>query len=147
MFSSAPGQPPDVPKGAPVSQLKILIVDDNHLNQQMLLSIFTLLGHKTDIADSGSQALELISEKTYDLLLLESNLPDLFLNRLLTDFQGLAPEVKPFTVAFTGRRVDEAKDEFESKLTNIDAFLPKPHKLGQIQELAERVATLKGVAT
>lgn len=56
---------------------KILLVEDNLINQRVVLHFLKDLGCKTDIADNGILALKLFKKNTYDLILMDIGLPDM----------------------------------------------------------------------
>ncbi len=57
--------------------LKILIVEDNELNQKFAIAVVTKLGHSTDIAVNGKQGLEKYLKNTYDLILMDIQMPEM----------------------------------------------------------------------
>jgi len=57
--------------------LRILVVDDIELNQKLAKSVLELAGHKTDLASTGKEAIEMISSGDYDLVLMDIQMPDM----------------------------------------------------------------------
>lgn len=58
--------------------LKILAVDDHPVNQTFALKILKKLGfHDVDIASNGVQALDMISQNEYDIVLMDCQMPEL----------------------------------------------------------------------
>jgi two-component system sensor histidine kinase/response regulator len=68
------GQP-----GAAVVQKKkhILVVEDNVVNQKVALGQLRNLGYEADVAGSGSAALEMVRRRSFDLILLDCQMPDI----------------------------------------------------------------------
>lgn len=66
-------------KERPINKLmdsaKILIVDDNELNRDLLVSRMQKAGHQTTCAENGSQALEILEKEHCDLVLLDIMMP------------------------------------------------------------------------
>ncbi|HZQ05274.1 MAG TPA: adenylate/guanylate cyclase domain-containing protein [Anaerolineae bacterium] len=56
---------------------KILIVDDNRMNRLLLARGIEQQGHKVAFAENGKQALDLIGKETFDLILLDVEMPEL----------------------------------------------------------------------
>ena len=56
---------------------RVLIVDDMAVNRTILSSMLTTMGISCDLAESGSECLELCSTYTYDLILLDHRMPDM----------------------------------------------------------------------
>jgi len=56
---------------------KILVVEDNKLNQEVILHMLTDLNYTVDIASNANTALELLQKNSYDLALVDIGLPDI----------------------------------------------------------------------
>ncbi len=59
------------------SQRCVLLVEDNHVNQQVALGILKKFGLQTDIAANGLEALEAVETKSYDLVLMDIQMPEM----------------------------------------------------------------------
>jgi signal transduction histidine kinase/CheY-like chemotaxis protein len=55
--------------------LNVLVVEDNHINQQVSIEMLEKLEHTVDIVDSAEEALTLLQRNRYDLLFLDYHLP------------------------------------------------------------------------
>lgn len=56
---------------------RILVVEDNPLNQKVVFSMLSTAGNTVDLADSGQQALALFNANDYDLIFMDLSLPDM----------------------------------------------------------------------
>jgi len=112
---------------------KILIVEDNIINQKVLINIFHLSGIEITIANNGQEAVNLVTRaqaKVFDLVLMDINMP------VMDGFaatQAIRDEKKfdnmPI-IAFTALVLDsEIKKMFNS---GMNAYLDKPIKLGKL---------------
>ncbi len=112
---------------------KILIVEDNIINQKVLTNILHLSGTELTIANNGQEAVNLVTRaqaKVFDLVLMDINMP------VMDGFdatQAIRKEKKfdnlPI-VAFTALVLDsEIKKMFNS---GMNAYLDKPIKLGKL---------------
>jgi CheY-like chemotaxis protein len=54
---------------------KILLVEDNPLNQEVTLGMLSVLGCDADVAGNGQEALDAIAAKRYDLVLMDCQMP------------------------------------------------------------------------
>ncbi|MDL2226671.1 response regulator, partial [Deltaproteobacteria bacterium OttesenSCG-928-M10] len=54
---------------------RILVVDDNQLNQKLAATLLAKRGHKVDVADNGEEALISISGQKYDMVLMDIQMP------------------------------------------------------------------------
>ena len=60
-----------------LSQLDILLVEDNIINQEIAKLILSQSGHRVDVADDGLQALDLLVEKEFDVVLMDVQMPNM----------------------------------------------------------------------
>ncbi len=76
--ADAPAQPESNGNGgAHQTPLKILVVDDHEMNRDLVHTLLTRVGHKVDLAESGSAALRMIRESRYDIVLMDIQMPGL----------------------------------------------------------------------
>jgi len=102
----------------------LLVVDDNRVNRLLLSHGLEQQGHTVASAENGKQALEMLRAKTYDLVLLDIEMPELngfeVLEALLKD-----PELRDIPVIMTS-----ASDELDRVVKCIEMgaedFLTKP---------------------
>ena len=65
------------PKDAPVQSSRVLVVDDNAANRDVLERRLTREGHQVVTASSGGAALELVAAQEFDLVLLDLIMPEM----------------------------------------------------------------------
>ncbi len=58
-----------------IYDLKILVAEDNEINQRVLRMMIEKLGFRCDMAGNGKIALEMLADKDYDVLLLDMQMP------------------------------------------------------------------------
>jgi len=56
-------------------ELKILVADDNRINQSIVTNILNKLGHQLECADNGAEACAFVEEKEFDLILMDIQMP------------------------------------------------------------------------
>jgi two-component system sensor histidine kinase/response regulator len=56
---------------------KILVVEDNVINQKVALGQLKVLGYEADVAGNGTEAIEAVRTRAYDLVLLDCQMPDI----------------------------------------------------------------------
>ncbi|MCP3964708.1 MAG: response regulator [bacterium] len=56
---------------------RILVTEDNPINQLIARKHLELLGYNVDVADNGVEALEAIARNSYDLVLMDCQMPEL----------------------------------------------------------------------
>jgi PAS domain S-box-containing protein len=60
---------------SPSHSLTILLAEDNELNQKSIAYFLSEMGHEVEIAENGSEALKLLSRKSFDVLLMDVQMP------------------------------------------------------------------------
>ncbi len=60
---------------APQSGGKVLVVEDNLINQRVAVIILSKLGYTAEVAGDGSEALEKLQKQHYDLILMDCQMP------------------------------------------------------------------------
>jgi CheY-like chemotaxis protein len=78
---SQPGKQEDkkpslFPEGfAETYPLDILLVEDNLINQKLLMKVLTKLGYQPELANNGREAVDMLTEKPYQLVLMDVQMP------------------------------------------------------------------------
>lgn len=57
--------------------LRILVAEDNVVNQKVVLKLLERLGYKADVAQNGLEVLELLSRQAYDVILMDVQMPEM----------------------------------------------------------------------
>jgi two-component system, cell cycle response regulator DivK len=120
---------------------RILLVEDNELNRDMLARRLTRRGYVVDVAVDGKEGLERVQQQAPDLILLDMDLPVLdgweVARRLKADAQTSGIPVIALTAhAMVGdrdRALDAGCDDYDTKpvelrrlLVKMKALLPEP---------------------
>ncbi len=123
--------------------LSILIVEDNEVNQKLLKEFTERLGHTTDKAGSGEEAIEKIKAGAFDMVLMDIELPGVSgmgatkAIRALSDPQRAALPV----IALTGNVRDE--DIRNCYAANMNGHLAKPVDPLRLRQMIDKVITGK----
>ncbi|MEH2442982.1 hybrid sensor histidine kinase/response regulator [Nostoc sp.] len=116
-------RPSDLPK------LRILLTEDNLVNQKIALKQLQSLGYSADVANNGKEALHLLEKIPYDLILMDCQMP--ILDGLETTKQihrwqesNFASGRRPVVVAMTANAMKEDKQMCLD--AGMDDYLSKP---------------------
>jgi len=122
--------------------VRILVAEDNGTNRQIIEKILQHGNHKVDLVENGEQALDRLEDNTYDLLILDMNMPQMGglevvkINRALSR-QPLDTPV----IILTANATPEARKECER--SRIDAYLTKPVDALTLLETVARLTLTK----
>ncbi|VAW46830.1 BarA sensory histidine kinase (= VarS = GacS), partial [hydrothermal vent metagenome] len=111
--------------------LRLLVVEDNPINQQLLLELLEKEGHVVDIFDDAHHALAAMTNTSYDLLLVDYHLPDLTGIEFIKACRDIGINSK--TVIMTADISNELRDLCETN--GIDHLITKPFKLKQLVDV------------
>lgn len=75
--AEAPGGAPAVPQVATLRRLRLLVVEDNPVNQRVAVAMLERLGHRVEVAGNGHEAVEAVERFAYDLVLMDVQMPEL----------------------------------------------------------------------
>ncbi|MBX3100936.1 MAG: response regulator [Bacteroidetes bacterium] len=130
------------PQGLPGEQwpMSILVADDNDINQKLICRMLEKLGYTADIAASGLEVLESLQRKSYDLLLLDLQMPEMDgLEAARYIRKDSARYGSPILMAMTANVL--ARHQAASYQAGIHAFLSKPVKLDTLEKQLHRLIT------
>jgi CheY-like chemotaxis protein len=119
--------------------LKILIVEDNLINQKVALRVLQQFGYHADLAASGKEAVDAVRRHKYDLLFMDVQMPEMDgLEATRHICAGVNRSRKPYIVAMTANAMKE--DREECLAAGMDDYLSKPVRAEEIKNAIERAA-------
>jgi len=109
-----------------IPQIKILIAEDNLINQKVTLKILEKLGLSADIASNGLQVIEKLKEEAYDLILMDIQMPEmdgLETTQIIREEMFSLIKI-PIIIAMTANAFKEDKER--SLEAGMNDYLSKP---------------------
>ncbi len=123
----------------PAGALRILLAEDNIVSQNVFRLLLERLGYAADVASNGREVVEACSRKTYDLVLMDLQMPEMNgfeATRLL--LQDYSDHERPVIVAMTAHTLQG--DRERCLAAGMDDYLSKPVQLEELQSILDRIA-------
>ena len=116
------------PEQAERHPLRILVAEDNIVNQKLALRLLRAMGYEADVAANGLEAVEAVERQPYDIVLMDMQMPEMDgLEATRVIHERLAPEQRPRIVAMTANVTDE--DRREADEAGMDGYVTKPIRI------------------
>jgi signal transduction histidine kinase/HPt (histidine-containing phosphotransfer) domain-containing protein/BarA-like signal transduction histidine kinase len=130
----APTLDPDLARRLP---LRLLLADDNPINQKVGSSVLQKLGYHADIANNGLEVLKALEQKAYDILFLDVQMPEMDgLEAARQICQRWPAEKRPRIIAMTGNAL--MGDREKCLQAGMDDYISKPVRIGELQAALHR---------
>jgi CheY-like chemotaxis protein len=123
---------------APVKRTeKILLAEDNTVNQRVALHMLARLGYRADVAGNGIEALQALERQHYDVVLMDVQMPELDgLEATRRIRAGAVTGSRPWFIALTANAIEG--DREQCLAAGMDDYLSKPLKLADLQAALAR---------
>ncbi|NCQ41852.1 MAG: response regulator, partial [Cyanobacteria bacterium] len=116
------------------SSLKILLAEDNKVNQKVALLTLQKLGYKADIANNGIEVLEMIEKQFYDIILMDMQMPQMD-GITATKIIRESNKPQPYIIALTANVLKE--DRLICLSSGMNDYLSKPISMAKLKELLD----------
>ncbi len=116
-------------------QLRILVAEDNVINQRLIIRLLEKEQHESILACNGIEAVDLASSRTFDMILMDVHMPELDgleatrRIRASEDPSGLRVPIYAMTAAAMDR------DREECFRAGMDGYLSKPIEIKKLKEI------------
>lgn len=123
--------PPDRP-------LRILLAEDNLINQKVTLRLLERLRYRADVAANGFEVLEALQRQSYDVILMDVQMPEMDgieAARLIR--QRFPPGQQPYIIALTANALQGDREQCLE--AGMDDYLAKPIRLEDLAQALQRV--------
>jgi len=122
--------------------LRILLAEDNPVNQKVAVALLKRLGYLADLASNGLETLQALARQDYDVILMDMQMPEMdgvtATSRIRRD---LPPGRQPRIVAMTA---DALEGDRERYLANgLDDYVSKPVRVEELVQALEKCSPLE----
>lgn len=121
----------------------LLLAEDDTVNQKMTTRLLDQMGHDAEVVSNGLQALDALREKTYDLVLMDVQMPEMDGVEVTRRIRNEWPAAEqPYIIALTAAVTKE--DRKRCREAGMDDFLSKPIKREDLAEALRLVGDSSG---
>ena len=118
--------------------LKILLAEDNIVNQKVALGILKRNGYIADVAANGLEVLDALKRQPYDVILMDCNMPEMDGVTATRRIREVWPsQLQPTIIALTADAMDQHKEAYLA--AGMDDYLSKPFRVADLTAALERV--------
>jgi CheY-like chemotaxis protein len=137
----------DTPAGSSSKSVRILVAEDSPLNQQVALKQLEKLGYQADAVSDGAQVLEALARTSYDLILMDCQMPEMsgyeatwqIRNREKEHPEDSKDRPRIQIIAMTANTQADSREKCLA--AGMDDFINKPVQLPELE-----AAVLRGLA-
>jgi signal transduction histidine kinase/DNA-binding response OmpR family regulator len=116
--------------------LRILLAEDNPVNQKVAIRMLERLGYRVDAVGNGLEVLDAVRRQTYDIVLMDVQMPEMNgLDATRRIIQTWGPG-RPWITALTAGAMKENRDECIE--AGVDDFLTKPINVKELEQALQR---------
>jgi CheY-like chemotaxis protein len=131
--STRPVMDPELGKRHP---LRILLAEDNQVNQKLALRILEQMGYRADIASNGLEAVESIERQTYDVILMDVQMPEMDGLEATRQIVARWPHKHPRIIGLTANALEG--DREKCLAAGMDDYISKPIRVEELIGALER---------
>jgi CheY-like chemotaxis protein len=143
LIAPARAKPQIDPEMALRHPLRILLAEDNVVNQKLALRLLQQMGYRADLASNGLEAVESVQRQTYDVVLMDVQMPELDGLDATRRICALMPAPgRPRIVAMTANAMQGDREMCIE--AGMDDYLTKPIRVDRLVEALEAVPVGNG---
>ncbi|QTA77918.1 Two component system response regulator/histidine kinase [Desulfonema limicola] len=117
--------------------LRILVAEDNSINQQLALLTLERLGYMADIAGNGLEAVDSVFRQPYDVVLMDIQMPEMDgMDATRQIHSKVTKERQPRIIAMTANALHGDREMCLS--AGMDDYISKPFKVGELIRVLNR---------
>lgn len=119
-----------------LKNLNILVVEDNKINQMVTKKLLEKNGHSYQMAENGLEALQLVEQNTFDIILMDINMP--IMNGIEASIKMRNLGIKTPIIALTASDKENILKEILEKKNGLTDVLVKPFEYDDLENVISR---------
>ncbi len=126
------------------SALRILLAEDNAVNQKVALRLLGRLGYSADVAANGVEVMEAVQRQPYDVVLMDVQMPEMDGLEATRRIRAAADLVQPYIIALTANAMEGDREACLD--AGVDDYVPKPVNLESISLALQQAVQQRSLA-
>ena len=111
--------------------LKILVAEDNKVNQKVALRFLEKIGYRADVAFNGIEALDALRRQFYDVILMDVQMPEMDGEQATIEIRkSFLPNQQPRIIAMTANALKSDREKYLA--SGMDDYIVKPFKIEEL---------------
>jgi CheY-like chemotaxis protein len=110
--------------------LRILLAEDNQVNQKLALRILEQMGYRADVASNGLEAIESIERQIYDVILMDVQMPEMDGLDATRNIRKLENVTQPHIIAMTANALEGDREMCIA--AGMDDYVSKPIRVNEL---------------
>ena len=133
-------------RAKPLRAERVLLVEDNGVNQKVALRMLERLGYRADLAVNGLEALKAVEKESYDIILMDMQMPEMDGLEATRRMRAAIPDgvSRPAIIALTASAM--AEDRERCLAAGMDDYLNKPIELDDLGAVIKRALEARVIA-
>lgn len=121
------------------SNLRILLAEDNEVNQKVMLKMLKHLGYRADLAANGIEVIQAIERQTYDIVFMDVKMPEMDgLEATKAICKLWSSDEKPKIVALTAYALEGDRERCLE--AGMDDYISKPVKIVDLERILRNIS-------
>ena len=118
--------------------LRILLAEDNSVNQKVALKILERMGYRADVVGNGREALQAVHRQPYDVVLMDVQMPEMDGVEATTKIREQFGENRPWIVALTANALQGDRERYLG--VGMDDYISKPIRVDELEKALTNAA-------
>jgi CheY-like chemotaxis protein len=121
--------------------LRILLAEDNVVNQKVAQKILDSMGYRVDVVSNGHEAVQAMLRQTYDVVLMDIQMPEMDGIEATTKIREQLGDNRPWIIALTANALQGDRERYLG--VGMDDYLSKPIRIDELEKALRNAAVTK----
>lgn len=122
--------------------LRILVAEDNKINQLLTIGLLESLGYQPQLVENGQEVLDALQQQSFDLIFMDVRMPVLGGIEAMQRIRQLDLQPSPHIIALTANAMPEDREQLLG--LGMDDYIAKPIRFDLVQRAIEDFAARRG---